>query len=206
MPALRRTQASSLHVMLQESKSDWPYRIWALGVARSLLAALGIETSISPGAEKLGIVLKLLIGLRDLRLRGVPRRSPLTGCTVGGTLPWSRRMPEDQLKIQAVFYRTAKEAEPVRQWLRGLSAEDRKIIGRDIARVQYGWPVGMPTCRPLGDGLYEVRSNLPRRIARVLFCLEDGRLVLLHGFFKTTQKTPPSDLAIARSRQKDVQR
>lgn len=97
-------------------------------------------------------------------------------------------MPEDQPKLPAAFYRTANGVEPVREWLRGLSGEDRKIIGRDIARVQYGWPVGMPTCRPLGDGLYEVRSNLPRRIARVLFCLEDGNFILLHGFFKDNSK------------------
>lgn len=115
-------------------------------------------------------------------------------------------MPEDPRKIPAAFYRTANGVEPVREWLRGLSAEDRAIIGRDIARVEYGWPVGMPTCRPLGDGLYEVRSNLPGRSARVLFCLADGYVVLIHGFFKTTQKTPRSELAIARSRQKDVQR
>jgi phage-related protein len=116
-------------------------------------------------------------------------------------------MPEDPRKIPAAFYRTASGAEPVRDWLRELPAEDRKVIGRDIARVEYGWPVGMPTWRPLGSGLYEVRSNLPGgRTARVLLCVAEGRLVLLHGFFKTTQQTPPSEMAIARSRQKDVQR
>lgn len=115
-------------------------------------------------------------------------------------------MPEDLRKIPAAFYRSASGAEPVREWLRGLSAEDRKIIGRDIARVEYGWPIGMPTCRALGDGIYEVRSNLPGgRTARVLFCVEDRYLVLLHAFFKTTQKTPSAEMAIARSRQKDVQ-
>src|SRR5215213_8857411 len=115
-------------------------------------------------------------------------------------------MPEDLRKIPAAFYRTASEAEPVREWLRALSAADRKIIGQDIARVEYGWPVGMPTCRAMGGGLYEVRSNLPRgRTARVLFCIAAESLVLLHGFFKTSEQTPSADLKIARSRQKDVQ-
>ena len=115
-------------------------------------------------------------------------------------------MPEDLRKVPATFYRTAGGAEPVRDWLREQSAADRKIIGHDIARVEYGWPVGMPTCRAMADGLYEVRSNLPRgRTARVLFCIADGSLVLLHGFIKKTQRTPPAELAIARSRQKDVQ-
>ena len=115
-------------------------------------------------------------------------------------------MPEDLKKIPAAFYRSASGAEPVRDWLLELAAEDRKIIGQDIARVEYGWPIGMPTCKAPGNGLYVMRSNLPQgRTARVLFCVEEGRLVLLHGFFKTTQKTPSSELAIARSRQKDVQ-
>ena len=71
--------------------------------------------------------------------------------------------------------------------------------------VEYGWPIGMPVCRPLKDGLFEVRTSLPtNRIASVLFCTEAGRMVILHGFFKKTQETPKADLDIARKRQKDV--
>jgi phage-related protein len=109
-------------------------------------------------------------------------------------------------RIRAAFYRTTDGAEPVRDWLLDLAPEDRKIIGADIALVEFGWPIGMPTCRPMGRGLWEVRSNITGgRIARVLFCIGDGRLVLLHGFVKKTQKTPDNDLALARSRQKDMQ-
>jgi phage-related protein len=68
-------------------------------------------------------------------------------------------------------------------------------------RVQYRWPVGMPLCRSLGDGLWEVRSALPsNRIARVLFSAHQGRIVALHGFIKKTRKTPDEDLALARRR------
>jgi phage-related protein len=90
--------------------------------------------------------------------------------------------------------------EPVRDWLKSLSPIDRKQIGVDIKAVEFGWPIGMPVCRPLGDGLYEVRSSLSQnRIARVLFYVEvKGKMVLLHGFIKKTQKTPPSDLELAR--------
>jgi phage-related protein len=115
-------------------------------------------------------------------------------------------VPEDMKKLPAAFYRTSGGTEPVREWLRGLSPEDRKAIGQDIALVEYGWPIGMPTCRPLGAGLFEVRTDLSGgRIARVLFCPTEGHLVLLHGFIKKTQKTPASDLALGRARQKDVQ-
>jgi phage-related protein len=90
---------------------------------------------------------------------------------------------------------------------RAQNVHDRRQLGRDIGAVEYGWPLGMPLCRPLGDGLWEVRSTLPsRRIARVLFCLVKGELILLHGFIKKTQKTPSSDLALARKRQKEIER
>ncbi len=115
-------------------------------------------------------------------------------------------MPDDPKKLQAAFYRTTDGVEPVRDWLLGLDPADRKAIGTDIALVEYGWPIGMPTCRPLGSGLWEVRSDISgARISRVLFCIAEGRLVLLHGFIKKTQKTPGHDMALARSRQKDVQ-
>lgn len=95
----------------------------------------------------------------------------------------------------------------MRGWLLGLDKEDRKVIGKDIATVEYGWPIGMPACAPLGAGLYEVRTNLSgKRIARVLFCFWDGCLVLLHGFIKKTRKTPRADLELARQRQREVER
>jgi phage-related protein len=109
-------------------------------------------------------------------------------------------------KIAARFYQSPGGKEPVRDFLKALVDEDRKIIGEDIATVEYGWPIGMPVCRPLGDGLFEVRSNLAgNRIARVLFATKPGVMVLLHGFVKKTQKTPPEDLARARKRMKEIE-
>ena len=88
-------------------------------------------------------------------------------------------------KIRAAFYATASGNEPVREWLKDLSTEDRKVLGEDIAAVEFTWPVGMPLVRPLKQGLWEVRSTLPgNRIARVLFCQVEDRMVLLHGFIK----------------------
>jgi phage-related protein len=86
-----------------------------------------------------------------------------------------------------------------------LSVEDKRAIGRDIANVQFGWPIGLPVCRPLGDGLWEVRSSLPsRREARVLFGFHDGALIALAAFFKKTQATPAKELATARQRLKEA--
>lgn len=109
-------------------------------------------------------------------------------------------------KIDAVFYRTANGAEPVREWLLALGPEDRRVIGFDMATAEFGWPVGMPLCRSLGGGLWEVRSSLGQgRIARVIFCIAQGHMVLLHGFIKKSQKTPKTELDTARKRQKGIE-
>jgi len=106
-------------------------------------------------------------------------------------------------RLPAYFYRLDSGKEPVREWLKGLELEDRKAIGGDIKDVEFSWPIGMPLVRPLGRELWEVRSSLPRgRIARVLFCVEQGRMMLLHGFIKHTQKTPQRDIDLALQRKK----
>ena len=111
--------------------------------------------------------------------------------------------------LPAVFYRTTAGAEPVRSWLKALSNVDKRIIGQDVATVEFGWPIGMPTCRSLTSrrGLWEVRSSLTgNRIARVLFFVYKGRMILLHGFIKKTQQTPNADLDLAAKRMKEVAR
>ena len=117
-------------------------------------------------------------------------------------------MAADRLaEIPVVFYRTAAGAEPVRDWLRSLPDEDRRTIGTDLATVQVGWPIGMPLCRSLGAGLWEVRSTLSNnRIARLVFFVADGRIGIVHGFVKKTQKTPPADIALAVKRMKEMTR
>jgi phage-related protein len=110
-------------------------------------------------------------------------------------------------KIPLFFYKTSVGAEPVRQWLRELDTEDRNVIGQDLMRIQYRWPVGMPVCRPLSGGLWEVRSSLPgNRIARVLFFVEDGRIGVVHGFVKKTQRTPADALTLAAKRMKEMKK
>jgi len=109
-------------------------------------------------------------------------------------------------KIPLVFFRTPTGSEPVRDWLRQLSQEERQAIGKDLLRAQWRWPIGMPLCRPMGSGLWEVRTNLPtKRTARVLICLYQQRLVALHGFIKKTRATPDDDLMLARRRKKELQ-
>ena len=109
-------------------------------------------------------------------------------------------------KVPLVFFRTKARREPVREWLQSLPVVERQAIGRDLLRAQWCWPVGMPLCRPLGKGLWEVRTDLPTgRTARVVLCLYREHLVAVHGFIKKTRTTPQDDLALARQRQKELE-
>jgi len=104
------------------------------------------------------------------------------------------------------FFATEAGTEPVRDWLRTLSATDRKLIGENIKTVQFGWPLGMPLVDHLGGDIWEVRSRLDTRIARTLFANEDGIMILLHSFIKKQQKTPKPDLDLAKDRLKQLRR
>lgn len=65
--------------------------------------------------------------------------------------------------------------------------------------------IGMPLCRPLAGSLWEVRSQISNgKIARVIFCVHEENMVLLHGFIKKSQKTPIQDLQLAKRRQRTL--
>jgi phage-related protein len=114
---------------------------------------------------------------------------------------------DDPKRLPAAFWRSATGAEPVREWLRLLAKDDRYDIGTAIKTAEFGWPVGMPVCRPMGNGLWEVRAPLTKgRVARVLFCVHEGQLILLHGFMKKTQKTSKHDLDLARDRRRQIEK
>lgn len=102
------------------------------------------------------------------------------------------------------FWRSDSGREPTRDWFRELPHLDRAVLGHDLKRVQYGWPIGMPLVKSLGGGLWEVRSSLPsNREARALFIVDDDGIVVLHGFIKKSQKTPLNELQLARKRMKE---
>jgi phage-related protein len=104
----------------------------------------------------------------------------------------------DEPRLRVVFYRTTGGNEPVREWLKGLPPPDRKIIGDDLKTAQYGWPLGMPLIRKLEAGLWEVRSRLQDRMARVIVTVEGDTMVLLHGLIKKSEKMPRQDLELVR--------
>ena len=102
------------------------------------------------------------------------------------------------------FFVTSGGTEPVRKWLQSLAPHDRRAIGADIKTVQLGWPLGMPLVKKIADGLWEIRTHLHDRIARIFFTVIGQTVLLLHGFFKKSQATPAKDLALANARLKQV--
>ncbi len=106
--------------------------------------------------------------------------------------------------LRVIFYRSESGVEPVREWLKELRKEDRKAVGEDIKTAQFGWPLGMPLVRKIEKGLWEVRSNITDGIARMFFTVEKNTMVLLHGFVKKSQETPPNELQTARRRLRNI--
>lgn len=108
-------------------------------------------------------------------------------------------MPSER-PIPVLFFQLDSGREPVREWLKDLARDDRKTIGEDIKTLQFGWPIGMPLARKMGNDLWELRSTLSSGIARTFFTIFQNKIVLLHGFVKKSQKTPTNELATAKRR------
>ena len=113
--------------------------------------------------------------------------------------------PPKKIVIVVTFWRSASGREPVLDWLMSLNKEQRKTIGEDLKTIEFGWPLGMPLVRGLGQGLWEVRISLRESIARIIFKMVGHNMVLLHGFIKKTQKTPAQDLELALRRAKSLE-
>jgi phage-related protein len=140
---------------------------------------------------------------RQLGFQRGPQLSPCP--TVPILAQAGPRMIDRTKKLPARFYVSPAGRMPVREWLLELSNEHRRTVGKDIQKVEFAWPIGKPVCAPLREGLWEVRSNFSDgTIGRVIFCVIDGQMVLLHGFIKKTQKTPHRDIELALRRKREV--
>ena len=109
--------------------------------------------------------------------------------------------------ISAEFYRTEAGGEPVRDFLRKeLLSNERRLVGKDIRAVEYGWPIGMPVCKDLKNGLFEVRTDFSNRICRILFGIYGRRMILFHGFIKKSESTPKVDMDTALDSQRIMEK
>ena len=109
-------------------------------------------------------------------------------------------------RLECAFFKKKSGTEPVREWLRGLGRPVRLAVGSDIERVQWRWPVSKPLVGSFGQGLYEVRTWVGGNVYRVFFFIEGSDMVILHAFMKKTERTPDSEIAMARKRLRQVKK
>lgn len=108
-------------------------------------------------------------------------------------------------RVHAFFYKTENGREPVREWLKEMSLQDKKSIGEDISAVEYLWPIGYPQVSKIDANMWELRSKISdKRISRIFFTIIFDKMILLHGIVKKSQKTPKQDLEFARGRLKKI--
>jgi phage-related protein len=75
-----------------------------------------------------------------------------------------------------------------------------------LSKLLYTPKLGLPYTKAFGDGLFEIRARGQGGIGRAFFCTMVGkRVVILHGFIKKTQATPPDEIKIARKRMKEIE-
>ena len=104
------------------------------------------------------------------------------------------------------FYKTKDERSPVEEWLESIPKSAKaKIVRNMFLLEELGLAVREPYVKPLGDKLYEVRAKDPNGIYRVIYFAYTGKqFVMLHGFTKKTQKTPPKEIEVAKIRMREV--
>ncbi len=98
------------------------------------------------------------------------------------------------------FFKTSSGKEPVRDWLKLRTQDEKREIGEDIRAIEFLWPVGYPRVRKLDKDLWEIRTDLQKGISRIFFTVWKKYMVLLHSIIKKTQKTPQQDLDLAKKR------
>jgi len=113
--------------------------------------------------------------------------------------------PENR-PLPVSFYKTESGKEPVREWLKSLTGNEKKTVGEDIKELQFGWPVGMPLVKKLETDLWEIRSVLDGKISRIILTIYNNSIILLHGFIKKSQKISLKDIQLARKRLKKLKR
>lgn len=107
-----------------------------------------------------------------------------------------------QPKFMVIFYQELTERQPVNEWIKKLDRHEQETITQDLKTLQLRWPMGLPLVKALGSGFWELRSTFKTRIARSIFIVIQGHIIILHSFIKKTQKIPPNEMAIARKRLK----
>lgn len=98
------------------------------------------------------------------------------------------------------FYRRESGECPYEEYLSSLSLKLRAKTLRSLQLLrEFGRELREPNTKPLGDGLFELRTVEGGNTGRSLFFFFDGqRIVVTHGFVKKTRRTPLREIERAR--------
>ena len=107
--------------------------------------------------------------------------------------------------IDVGYYRKENGECPIEKFLSGLKMGLREKLYLSIhALAEYGPVLRAPVSKPLGDGLFELRTMFGSDTTRtVFFFVAGGRAIITHGFVKKSQKTPSRELRKAKRYRKD---
>lgn len=107
--------------------------------------------------------------------------------------------------MEVIFFREKSGREPIAEFLDGLPEKPLGKIFRDIETLaKHPHDLREPYAKHLEGSLWELRTRFSTNVYRIIYCIRDEKIILLHGFVKKTQKTPLRDLEIARRRYKEL--
>lgn len=110
--------------------------------------------------------------------------------------------------IEVEFYSTENNKCPVLEFLETLDDKMKAKIFRAIDLLEKnGHELREPSSKSLGDGIFELRVKQSSNISRILYFFYVGnKAVLTNGFIKKTQKTPLSEIKLAKKYKVDYER
>lgn len=98
--------------------------------------------------------------------------------------------------MQVIAYRKEDGTEPAMEYINGLNDKLQAKTFRTLSLLmEYGKSLPMPHSRPLGNGIFELRTKQGNDITRILYFFYIGDIAILtNGFTKKTQKTPRKEI------------
>lgn len=100
------------------------------------------------------------------------------------------------------FYRNDDGTKPVGIFIKSLNVKLRAKVVSDLDRLEMlGNEARPPLSKHLEDGIYECRTIFGNDIVRILYFFDEGQIILAtNGFVKKQQKTPRSEIDLAKKR------
>ena len=106
------------------------------------------------------------------------------------------------------FYEKTNGECPVFEFLKTLPPKIKAKIDRDIGILkEFNIKLRVPLVKPLGDGIFELRTQTAGFGVRTLYFFFDGqKIILTNGFIKKTDKTPTKEIEKAIEYKKDYEK